>query len=142
MTRRRTGRDRAAAALLAVAALGAAACGSADSPTAPLALRCPPTVPLCADPVLGAAVRDALDDAATRLVPALESTAARDALEPRLAELADVLASSDVARARSSLTNARATLLETMRSSGSVDAADLDAIELMLRPLADALGVD
>ena len=143
MTPSRTRRDRAVASLIAAAALGVAACGPTDSPTAPGGLRCPSAdVPLCFDAALGVAVNGAVDDALTRLLPALETAATRTALQPRLAEISALVRTGDVGQARASLAIARAALLTAMRQSESVDAADLDAIELALDRLADALGVE
>ena len=143
MTPSRTRRDRAVASLIAAAALGATACGPTDSLTAPDGLTCPSAdVPLCFDPAFGVAVNGAVDDALTRLLPALENAETRATLQPQLGELLAALRAGDVARARASLATARATLLAAMRASASADVADLDAVELALDRLAEALGIE
>ena len=119
--------------LLASTAL-AAAC--ADGPTAPRALGCPTArVPLCTDAARAAAVRAALDDASTRLVPTLANATARAGLAGRLPVLAARLDAGDVAGARTALATARAAL-----AGEAADAPDLAAIQLTLAEIASALG--
>lgn len=120
--------------LLASTVIAAAAC--ADGPNAPVALRCPTArVPLCADDARAEAVRAALADASTRIVPALASATARAGLAARLPVLAARLAEGDVAGARTALAAARGSL-----AGEAADAPDLAAIQLTLAEIASALG--
>ncbi len=140
-------RARTAAPTRLLAVLGitsALAACAADSPTAPDATPAAaveasrteatdPTAPPANAP-LGAreAALVAVEDARTRLLPALAGHAATGALEAALSRLAAGMAADDAPAARRTVGDARrATVL--LRSSGPRHlAADLDGVELAL----------
>jgi len=126
---------------LVALALGACA---ADGPTAPLV---PPAQVAAKGPSLVmqgeplAALRAAVGDASSRIVPALGDDAAHAPLRAALARADQALASDDAAVLASALRAARAALA-TERESMAADAdmaPDLDALLLVLDGLDSAV---
>ena len=131
---------RAALVAALAAALAAQGCAGAEAPAAPSASGCPAArVSLCTDAAYALRVRSAVADAADRIGPALENPGARTALTERLAVLSLQLDVGDVARARQSLAGVEAALATARAAATATDAADLDAIAIVIHETASAL---
>jgi hypothetical protein len=118
---------------LVAALFVAVACG--DSPTAP-----PPS---SIDRAEVARVMPSLTDARTRLVPAIDNAVVRERTEYDLAQLEQALNKGDGQQARFHLRVTSNLLKEyNVQDVSQKDAADVSAIALMLRAVAQAVGGD
>jgi hypothetical protein len=128
------------AAVVLALALGACA----DAPTKPAATA-QMSAPVASAPALslaGAAGRTLLDDATSRLVPALGEQALRGRLQDRLKSLGAALEAGDVAATRRQLALARRLVAASARKGDGADLASLtlalDEIEAQLDAPATA----
>jgi hypothetical protein len=120
------------ATLLALAVGGC----RADSIMSP-GMHCEDPTDCTAVGVVSADMRDALDDANRRLVPALELSAGRTAVEVALQRLQDALDAQNLSAGRLAL----AVSYDALTRLSAEEAAEVSAIRLALAPLAAALGV-
>ena len=129
---------RFSAAVAPALALALAACGS-ERPTAPEAAAAPATALAVQGEAL-AAIRGTVDDANARLLPGL-GAGAQSRLGAPLAAVQTALDANDADALATSLAAAHRVLAAERRAQGpdSPAAADLDALELTLGGLGDAL---
>jgi hypothetical protein len=137
-------KHRTSAVVPPLLALALGACAGADAPTAPAE---PPAAAAARGPSLAvqgeplAALRAAVSDATSRILPALGDGEAHAPLRAALARADQALAGDDAAALASSLRAARAALASE-RESAAADsgvAPDLDALLLVLDGLDGAV---
>ncbi len=122
---------------LPLLAAGIGACAP-DSPTAPLLAPDTPPVEFAAGYDVAAGLVMAIDDADTRVIPTLGSSAEASAVDAAFAALGDAVEAADASAAQAASAAARASLDALVAADPGTDPVEVAALRLVLDG-ADAL---